>query len=462
MAKHLRLTRAAFESLAHRLAGQTPSGAPSAGRSYRFTCPNCMGRDLQLEAAVGEHHVELSCAGSCDRAELEAHLDLLGIDRNLVVPGPMRREPKMPEGLLRVSDIRTERLHWMWQGFLPIGKLVVLEGNPGVGKSTLTAELAACVSSGRALPGAAASTPAGVVLMSGEDGPGDTIKPRLLAAGADDSRVFLPQAALTIPTDIARLSEFIRATNARLVVIDPLNLYLSAGVNDWKDKDVRKALEPLSRMAQELGVTVIVVRHLRKNPTGHALSAGAGSVGIAAAARIVLLVGEHPEDPARRVLAVVKSNLAKRPPSQAFALEPLGADDSPRIRWEGDCSITAGDLVRSMTAPPTSASFDDAKRWLEERLTDGPASKATLVEEASTFGLHRRQVDRASQALGIVKRRRGFGPEAEYVWSLPDAGDPRWAAAHADHAYHVSDAGTHGTHGTHGGPAGSATGAGGA
>ncbi len=199
-----------------------------------------------------------------------------------------------------------QRVEWLWPARIPLGKLTIIDGDPGLGKSVLTLELAARVSRGMAMPDSEPGEdrePAGVVVLSAEDGIEDTIVPRLDAAGADRSRIL----ALNLVTDTEggkRLptfpgdADYVRAAvgrvQGRLVIIDPLTAYLSGYVNAHKDSDCRRALWPLAQLADDTGVAVVVVRHLNKATGGNPLYRGGGSIGIIGAARSGLLVAPTP------------------------------------------------------------------------------------------------------------------------------------------------------------------------
>jgi len=230
-----------------------------------------------------------------------------------------------PVGTL-VEDVAPERVSWLWRGRIPLGKITLIDGDPGTGKSALATDLAARVSVGRKFPDGTPCRAGGVVIASAEDGLADTIRPRLDAAGADLSRVLAlatvpdgdTERLISVPEDIGVIRRGIEQVQARLVVIDPLMAFLSGDVNSHRDQDVRRALAPLAKLAEETGAALVVVRHLNKSSDGNALYRGGGSIGIVGQARSALLVARHPEDDRRRVLASLKSNLAEPAPSLAF------------------------------------------------------------------------------------------------------------------------------------------------
>jgi hypothetical protein len=252
-----------------------------------------------------------------------------------------------------LSEVKPESVEWLWPGRLPKGKLSLIEGDPGTGKSTLTIDLAARVSVGGELPDGMGCEAAGVVLVSAEDGPADTIRPRLDAAGADPSKVLAlglvsdaegHERLLSLPSDVPLLERGIERVGAGLVVIDPLVAFLPKNVDANKDQDVRRALAPLAGLAERTGAAVVAVRHLNKASGGNALYRGGGSIGIVGAARSALLVAKDPQDDARRVLAPQKSNLSQPAPSLAFSLENT-ANGAVRVAWRGESPLGESELL---------------------------------------------------------------------------------------------------------------------
>jgi hypothetical protein len=251
-----------------------------------------------------------------------------------------------------LDSVKPERIAWLWQGRIPLGKLTLIDGDPGTGKSALATDLAARASTGRPFPDGSPCERGGVVLLSAEDGLADTIRPRLEAAGADLGRVLSlatvsdseGERLLSIPEDIDIIRRGIERVDARLVVVDPLMAFLSGDVNSHRDQDVRKALAPLAKLAEETGAAIVVVRHLNKTTGGSPLYRGGGSIGIVGQARSALLVAKHPEDDQRRVLAPVKSNLAAPAPSLVYALREA-TNGAVRVEWKGATSLDANTLL---------------------------------------------------------------------------------------------------------------------
>ncbi|MCZ7662729.1 MAG: AAA family ATPase [Thermoleophilia bacterium] len=346
---------------------------------------------------------------------------------------PPAATPPRPLGIL-ASQIRPEVVRWLWPGRIPQGKLVVLDGDPGLGKSTACLDIAARLSRGDVMPdGTSGGEPSGVVILSAEDGLADTIVPRLIAAGADLTRILLLAACPDsngeaehpplLPDDLPFLTQAIVQVDACLVVVDPLMAYLAGKVNSYRDQDVRRALFRLSGMAEETGASTLVVRHLNKAEDGPALYRGGGSIGIVGAARSALLVGKHPDDDEVRVLASTKSNLGPAPDSLAFHLEPT-AGGVCRVRWDGRCDYTADQLVRRPRGEKGRTQLDEAKDFLEEMLAAGRLPATDIYKAARSAGVSETTLERAKKALNVQSKRDGFGQGSTSFWSLPHTSSP--------------------------------------
>jgi AAA domain-containing protein len=332
-----------------------------------------------------------------------------------------------------LADIPAERVVWLWPGRLPLGKLVVLDGDPSTGKSTLTLDLAARVSTGTAWPdGAPGTTPAGVLLLSAEDGLADTIVPRLTAADADLTRVHaLTEVAVTdddgearhvppsLPRDVPVIEKVIREHRVRLVVIDVLMAYLSGKVDSHRDQDVRGVLHQLAAMAERTGCTVVLVRHLNKAGGSNALYRGGGSIGIVGAARAAYLVARDPEDADRRILAVTKLNLAAEPPSLAYRLVPDSALGCAWVKWEdGPVEHTATTLLRPSVDDQDRTERDEAADWLTDYLigNGGTAPRKDILRAARAAGYSEATLKRAKNRAGVHHASEGFPRQT--LWSI--------------------------------------------
>ena len=280
--------------------------------------------------------------------------------------------------IIRVSDVQPKKLRWLWHSRIPLGKVTVLDGDPGLGKSLLSIEIAAAVTTGRPMPNSATADlaeTAGAVFLSAEDDPEDTIQPRLDLAGADLTKVALLSAVkhedgLSMPTiaDLAAITHAVKFVDAKLVVIDPLMAYLPAEINSYRDQDIRRSLSPLAAMAAKLDVAVLVIRHLNKTTGNNPIYRGGGSIGIIGAARSGLMVAKDPDDESRCILSVAKSNLAKLPASLAYEILS-NAIEVPFVSWLGATEHTAKSLLNDQAATSDDRSaIKEAESFLSEYL----------------------------------------------------------------------------------------------
>jgi len=297
-------------------------------------------------------------------------------------------------------------VEWLWEGRIPLGKITLIDGDPGTGKSAATTDLGARVSVGKPWPDGSECRAGGVVILSAEDGLADTIRPRFDAAGGDPARAValstVPDAEgnerqVAIPDDLHVIEAAIERVGAVLVVIDPLMAFLPGEVNSHRDQDVRRALAPLARLAERTGTAVVVIRHLNKGQGGNVLYRGGGSIGIVGAARSGLLIAKDPENESRRVLASIKSNLAAAAPSLVFGLSSTESG-AVRVDWKGESTLDAAALLSAPTDPEERSVFQEAKDLLREVLSEGPVPAAEVKQEARSADISERTQERQAGA----------------------------------------------------------------
>jgi hypothetical protein len=323
----------------------------------------------------------------------------VGVDDFLVAGGTIEGLKALAEDGLRatgpgvlLSNVVPEKVEWLWPGRIPYGKVSIIDGDPGQGKSALTIDLCARITRGRDWPDGGGCDPGGAVICSAEDGLADTIRPRLDAAGGDPTKVLalatvpLPgdsERMIEIPADLDLLREAIRQVDARLLIIDPLMAFLPPEADAHKDQHVRRALSPLAKMAESTGCAVVVVRHLNKGG-GAVLYRGGGSVGIIGAARSGMLVAPHPEDDDLRVLAPTKNNLAAHAPTLTFCMREA-SNGAVRVEWRGETTLTA----EAALAGPTDHETRDLRRAVEDLIRDrGGEIEATPQELHDALAEH--------------------------------------------------------------------------
>ena len=343
-------------------------------------------------------------------------------------------DPNLDAGTLigkQASLIEPQSVAWLWPGRIARGTLTIIDGDPGCGKSSLACDLAARVSTGRLWPDGESCDLGTAIMVSAEDDPASTLRPRLEAAGADLDRVIVSSAIfdagdgprlLTLPDDLLLIEESITQRAATLVVLDPLNAFLSGKVDSHRDQDIRRVLAALTMMAVRTGVALLLIRHLNKSVSSNPIYRGGGSIGITAAARAAFLVGIDHRDTApekRRIFAPIKNNLAKMPSPLAFRLVQSEGDSVPHLEWiDGDADISARELLREPDAEGSS-SLDKGTEFLTEFLADGPKSTKETEKAAQSQGISSRTLDRARKVLK-VKPFKGKGTfSSDWFIALP-------------------------------------------
>jgi len=336
------------------------------------------------------------------------------------------QEATKPVGVL-LSDVEPEEVQWLWKHRIPLGKITILDGDPGLGKSTLALEIAARLSRGAALPTAEQAVEGGTVLLTAEDGLPETVAPRLIAADADTSKVvaikYTPdhegeKTVSSIPFDIPTIEAAIERVRAKLVIVDVLMAYLPSQTNTYRDQDIRLALAPLAQMANKVGVAVLCIRHLTKAPGGNPLYRGGGSIGIISVARAGFLLARDPDDEALLVLAQTKSNLGPPMPSLCYRLE--SSEGVARIVWQGESPHTAASLLAAtVESEEERGALADAREFLQQELSIGPVKQVDVSAEARSEGIKEATLRRAKKSLGVVAEKKGAGKNSYWQWRLP-------------------------------------------
>lgn len=332
-----------------------------------------------------------------------------------------------------MSSVRPTRTRWVWKDRIPCGAISILAGRPGLGKSTLLARLAAELSHGR-LPGDLAGRPATTLMVSYEDSTDATIAPRLIAAEADLDRVFSLDMVdgdhadlISFPDDGEMIAELAKQHRASMLTIDPIMAALPSGIDSHRDQDVRRGLAPLRKLAEETGMAVLVVQHLRKGNAPDSLDRISGSVGFGAAARSVLGFGreEDEEDGPGRVVAQVKTNLSRLAPAVAATIEPMvisfdGLEIPTSSLLLGEEVDVRADELFSHSGGESRTEIEVACEWLYDFLGDGQWRESAAVREAAKKAqISISTLGRASNRLKVEKERHGMPSTTR--WRLTDS-----------------------------------------
>lgn len=324
------------------------------------------------------------------------------------------KEPSKPETvkIIRMSDVELTPVEWLWKPYLPFGKLSVLQGNPGEGKTYFAMHLAAACTNGKLLPNMERMKPFNVIYQTAEDGLGDTVKPRLIEAGADLDRVLViddSEVQLTLSDE--RIEKAIVENNVRLLIIDPIQAYLGADVDMNRANEVRPIFMRLGQVAQRTGCAILLIGHLNKAAGMQSLQRGLGSIDIAAAVRSVMFIGKLKHDPTMRILTHEKSSLAPPGASLAFSLGDEGG-----FRWVGEYDITADEMLSGIE-PQRETKTQQAKDLICTLLAGG---KQVLSEDIDKAALERgipgRTVRDAKRELGDALKSKIVEGRKKVFW----------------------------------------------
>lgn len=309
------------------------------------------------------------------------------------------------------NTISSRTVEWLWYPYIPYGKITILQGDPGEGKSTMMLQLAALITAGKAMPdGSGDKVPGNVIYQAAEDGIEDTIKPRLLAAGADCGRIaFLENGENPITLDDERLEQAIKDTQAKLLVIDPLQAYLGVDNDMQKSNSTRSVFGRLAKVAERTGCAVVLIGHMNKSSRTKGIYRGLGSIDIAAVARSILLVGRDSSNPYYRIMIQIKNNLAPEGKAFVFELNPdLG------FSWIGQEEHEMEDLLFQRSK--VESKLDKAKEYLKLLLNGSDMPCADILEKMRATGIGTRTVEQAKKDMGIISYKLGD----KWYWRLSE------------------------------------------
>lgn len=309
------------------------------------------------------------------------------------------------------STITAKKVDWLWYPYIPFGKITIIQGDPGEGKTTLILNIAALLSNGLPMPGTDIKSDfSAIIYQSAEDGTEDTIKPRLISAGADCTQVaFIDETEQGLTLNDARIENAIKETGARMMVIDPLQAYLGENSEMNRADGIRPMMKQLTAIAERTSCAIVIVGHMNKASGSKGIYRGLGSIDITASARSVLLVGRIKNNPSVRVMAQLKNSLAEEGVSIAFEI-----GEKSTVRWIGEYDITADELLSGEEPQNDSPKLSEAINVLKTLLNNGDIPCTQIYEALREKGISKRSVDRAKKTLEIKSIKRTDG----WYWSL--------------------------------------------
>lgn len=316
--------------------------------------------------------------------------------------------------IIRMSEIQMREVEWLWYPYIPFGKLTIIQGDPGEGKTTFALRLAAACSTGRPMPGMESLSPFNVIYQSAEDGLEDTIKPRLTEAGADQERVInIREDKKSLHLLDSRIEKAIVQCDAKLLILDPLQGYLGERIDMNRANEIREVMKAIGQVAQRTGCAIVLVGHLNKATGMSSAYRGLGSIDFRAAARSVLVVGRLRKNKNIRVIVHDKSSLAPEGKSLAFN---LGNEEG--FRWlDGYDEISAEDLLSGISSQQETKTMQ-AEEMIRTMLEGGAEIPGEeIVRAAAKKQISRRTVNEAKKNIaGIISRKVG----TKWMWSIPN------------------------------------------
>jgi len=360
-----------------------------------------------------------------------------------------------PQAVIRcLDDVEAKPIRWLWPGRIACGKLSLIAGDPGLGKSQVTIAMAATVTRGGIWPVDGIHCQQGAVLfLSSEDDAADTIRPRLEAVGADLRQCFIIDAvrasdetgtilhrSFSLKHDLARLAETMASLgNVRLIIIDPITAYMGS-VDSHKNTDVRSMLMPIAELAEDYAVAILGVSHLNKSNAQDALQRVTGSGAFVATARAGLVVVKDKANPARRLLLPIKNNLAKDVGGLAFSVQTAYLEngiETSRVEWEEEpVIITADEAMRIDDGQDRSREREEAKRFLADLLAEGPVMAGEAERQYQESGISTATIRRAKKDLGVTSQKSETG----WIWALPkvlNKGEKQESCKTSEHLEHL-------------------------
>lgn len=309
-------------------------------------------------------------------------------------------EQKIKLKMIRMSEVQSQEIEWLWYPFIPYGKLTIIQGDPGDGKTTMVLNLAAKLSKGEALDeNMKVTEPVNVIYQTAEDGLADTVKPRLELAGADCERIIvIDESDKSLSMVDERLEQAIVMTGARLLILDPIQAYLGGGMDMNRANEARDMTKKLGALAEKTKCAIILIGHMNKASGNKAAYRGMGSIDFFAVARSVLLVGRVEGESNTRAVVQIKNNLAAFGHPKAFALSEDG------FKWLGDYEITVDEVLGGIT--PKANKMEQAKQMLRELAeTQSAVLSNEIFDRANELGISKRTLENAKKELGVQTRK---------------------------------------------------------
>lgn len=313
--------------------------------------------------------------------------------------------------IINMADVEAVAVKWLWKPYIPLGKITIIQGDPGEGKTTLALSIAAALTQGEMLPNEAESqAPMNVIYQTAEDGLADTITPRLEAVNADCTRVLvIDESKEELSMTDERIEKAIQQTGAKLIILDPIQAYIGANVDMHRANEIRPVMSKLGRIAEEYGCAVVLIGHMNKAAGQKSSYRGLGSIDITAVARSVLIVGKMRDSPSKRIMTQAKSSLAPVGKSLLFEI-----NENSALEWKSEVDITAEQFLENGGAELSK--LEIATEFLLETLKDGKVSQKEIAAAASDYDFSARTLNEAKKNLKVLSIKA----DNKWYWKLSD------------------------------------------
>lgn len=312
----------------------------------------------------------------------------------------MEPENKQPLKIISMDTVDREEINWLWYPYIPFGKITIVQGDPGEGKTTFVLKLAAELSRGKCFNADYNAEPINIIYQSAEDGLADTVKPRLEDAGADCSKILvIDDGEQSLSMQDSRIEEALEQTKAKLLILDPIQAFLGDKVDMNRANETRDITKKLGALAERTGCAIILIGHMNKGSGAKAAYRGIGSIDFFAIARSVLLVGRVPDSPNIRAIAHIKNNLGPEGETVAFKLGESG------FEWLGGYDISADELLSGFSSGDKKSKAETLLKSLLKDNSSYPANE--IFVQGKVQGISKRTIENAKQELGIKSVRVG-------------------------------------------------------